>query len=93
MGREVMLAGAAATAAVLGAMFVRMKNDPVSQLGWFTLALATPFVFIAFGELAGTGYDFRRWEGGNYLVPVAATAILFVLRKLGVDVPGPVKNG
>lgn len=85
MGTTVMIAGAIATAFVLLAAFVLMKRDRQSQLGWFTLGLGTPFAFIAFGELADNGWRFQGWEGGNYLVPVTATAILFVLRRLDVD--------
>lgn len=87
MGLAMVAAGGAATAAVLIAALVFMKSERLSQLGWFTLALATPFAFISVGELANNGWRLQGWEGGNYLVPVAATAILFVLRRLGVDKP------
>ena len=85
IGPVIIGAGVAATAIVLLGALVFMKREPTSQLGWFTLALGTPFLFIAFGEFAGNGYSFDRWEGGNYLVPVAATAILYALRRLDVD--------
>lgn len=85
MGIEMVAAGALATAVVLIAALVLMKPERLSQLGWFTLALATPFAFISMGELADNGWRLQGWEGGNYLVPVAATAILFVLRRLDVD--------
>lgn len=85
MGVELIAAGGIATAVVLLAALFLMKREPVSQLGWFTLALATPFAFIAAGEFIDNGMQFQGWEGGNYLVPVVATAILFALRKLGAD--------
>lgn len=92
IGPVIMGAGAAVTGIVLVCALVFMKRDATSQLGWFTLALGTPFLFIAFGEFAGDGYSFDHWEGGNYLVPVAATTILFGLRLLDIDrkeVAGP----
>lgn len=85
IGPVIMGAGAVVTGIVLMCALIFMKRDRNSQLGWFTLGLGTPFVFIAFGEFAGNGYSFDHWEGGNYLVPVAATAILYALRRLDVD--------
>jgi hypothetical protein len=85
MGPGMMIAGALATAACCGLALWRMKPTRESALGWFTLCLTTPFVFIALGELIDLDFAFFRWEGGNYLLPAVATACLFVLRKTGLD--------
>jgi len=84
-GPVLMAVGLAATALVMLAALVWMKQDQTSRLGWFVLVLATPFAFIAAGELIDTGFDVSAWEGANYLVPVAAVLVYYILLKAGVD--------
>jgi hypothetical protein len=79
MGQAFMLVGGAVTTTICIAAMVWMKPERLSQLSWFTAALSAPFVFIAFGELIDGKYDMETWEGGNYLVPAAAIAILWAL--------------
>jgi hypothetical protein len=92
MGPAMMAAGALATAGLgLAALFL-MKPERLSQLGWFVVIFATPFLFISAGELIALKFNVAAWEGANYLVPVAASLIYFILLRLNVDAPpGPAR--
>lgn len=85
MGPIMMAAGAAATLAIAALALIFMKRTSRQHLGWFTALLAAPFLFISAGELIGAGFDFRQWEGRNYLIPIFASAFLLILRRMGAD--------
>lgn len=85
MGPVMMAAGAVATLALGVLALILMRPTRPSHLAWFTTLLATPFAFISAGELIDVKFDFRQWEGRNYLMPIFATAILLILRRMGAD--------
>jgi hypothetical protein len=93
MGPGMMAAGAIATAVLgLAALFM-MKAERLSQLGWFVALLATPLLFVSAGELIGVKFDVAAWEGANYLLPIAASLIYFILLRLDVDAPARQEGG
>jgi hypothetical protein len=63
-----------------------MKDNYLSRLTWYSGLLFIPLFFISAGELVGSGFDFRVWEGSRYLLPILPCILWLVFEVYdGVD--------
>jgi hypothetical protein len=84
--------GAVVTAmAVIGMLVRYARRDDGSWLLWLAGAWAVAHAFIGLGELAGTQWAFRYWEGANYVFvgAVALVAGVMAWRARSAPVPAP----
>jgi hypothetical protein len=55
----------------IAAMFYLLSNDKRKSLSWnwtVFLVLSCPLIPLAYADLINSGYDFKYWEGANYLI-------------------------
>jgi hypothetical protein len=84
--------GAVATAGVVIGMLVRYaRRDDGSWLCWLAGAWAVAHGFIGLGELAGTHWVFRYWEGANYVFVGAVPLVAGVMAWRAWSAPVPAR--
>lgn len=78
MGFEIALPGAVCTALVGIVAFWKVGTTRMNILFWFIVCLLTPLLFISFGELRAFKGNLALWEGSNFLMPAAVSAVVYV---------------
>ncbi|MBI5414096.1 hypothetical protein HZA38_01120 [Candidatus Peregrinibacteria bacterium] len=76
----------------IGALSLYLYTHPKIQFAYKNilplLLLFLPLFLISFGELRNVGFDFAKWEGANYLIPVWGMYLVTILGEMNVAKTG-----